>query len=198
MNVIKDRYGSYRGYGRHVQTYLAGYLGAYKNARRVGWERVERLVFVCKGNVCRSPYAEMRAKALSVPAISRGLETSGDTPANPAALRIANERGLDLSGHRSAKYRASDLAPTDLVLTFDPEHFNAIRGSTAPPGSQVSLIGIWGPHPSPLIPDPYGKSDAYFRTCFATIDLRLREILTCLEMPPKAPEPSQGADNNVA
>jgi protein-tyrosine phosphatase len=174
-------------------------LGAYADARRVDWERVERLVFVCKGNVCRSPYAEMRARALNIPSISRGLETSGDTPANPVALRIAKERGLDLSEHRSAKYHPNDLTPTDLVLVFEPEHFTAVGRSLLPTGCQISLIGIWGERPRPLVADPYGKSDAYFQTCFAVIDRRLGAISDRIAASRAAPpKPSPGADNHVA
>ena len=85
------RYGSRRGFVRACRHKLLYMLGVYNNYRRIDWDKIERLVFVCKGNICRSAYAEAVAKSLGVSAISCGLSTKLDAPANADAIEIAND-----------------------------------------------------------------------------------------------------------
>ena len=54
---LRDNYGSRRGFVRTWWHRLRYLLGGYRAYRQVDWNSVERLVFVCKGNICRSAYA---------------------------------------------------------------------------------------------------------------------------------------------
>ena len=54
---IKARYGGVLPYLKLLGSKIAYLLGAYAREREVDWQRVERLVYVCKGNINRSPYA---------------------------------------------------------------------------------------------------------------------------------------------
>jgi protein-tyrosine phosphatase len=178
MNFIRHEYGSHSGYLHHLVARLAAAFGRYDAATRIDWPRVQRLVFVCKGNVCRSPYAEAKARSLGFSAVSCGLETSGGVPANAAALRVAQLRNIDLSKHASKLFDTSALSPNDLVLVFEPAHYEIVQQRAHKTQAQFSLVGLW---PSegvrPLITDPFGKSDQYFQACFAVIDRSLQRMI---------------------
>ena len=53
-----------------------------------------RLVFVCSGNICRSPFAAEYARALGLPSASFGLHADDGAAANPQALAAARRRGI--------------------------------------------------------------------------------------------------------
>ncbi len=76
-----------------------------------------RILFLCTGNSCRSQMAEGWAKHLkadSIEAWSAGIETHG---LNPMAVRVMQEAGVDISGHRSK--HVTELADIhfDFVIT---------------------------------------------------------------------------------
>ena len=70
---IKRNYGRRQGLLRHAGCLVRRLLGFYRPFARVDWGRVERVVFVCQGNICRSPYAEARGREVGLPASSFGL-----------------------------------------------------------------------------------------------------------------------------
>jgi Low molecular weight phosphotyrosine protein phosphatase len=63
------------------------------------WRNCERVVFVCTGNICRSPYAEAAARAHGINAVSCGTHTRTGLPADPVAIREAALRGRDMTAH---------------------------------------------------------------------------------------------------
>ena len=174
--VDVELYGGRRGLLEHVRTRALYAVGAYGSLSEVNWVAVRRLIFVCKGNICRSPYACARVRSLGVPAVSFGLDTSGGGPADPSALRNALLRGIDLSEHRSARLESTHLSAGDLVILFEPTHYSGVRrriGDLTP----VQLLGIWARPLRLHIQDPYGRSDRYFQQCFSVIDESIRELL---------------------
>lgn len=175
MKSIPNGFGSYRAFGKHLGALTRFHLGSYRQAAAVDWGSVERLVFVCKGNVCRSPYAHAKAAALGLRAESFGMDTSGNVPANPVAIRAAARRDVDLSRHRSRLFDRGLIGDADLIMTFEPDHFLALQRS-ATIRAQVSLLGLWSPRRRPFIADPYGKSEAYFDACFDVIDAALSNV----------------------
>lgn len=181
MNLIKHNFGSYRGYLTHLQACVAASLGAYASARNLDLRRVSRLVFVCKGNVCRSPYAEAKAIALGFPAISFGLDTTGGVSANPDAYRAAKTRDVELSAHRSMLFAADALSESDLVLAFQPDHHVLLKQLARSSNAQFSLLGLWAEEGArAYVADPYGKSDKYFDKCFQIIDASVVALVNAL------------------
>jgi low molecular weight protein-tyrosine phosphatase len=85
-----------------------------------------RVAFVCTGNRFRSPLAAAllaaEAEGLAVEIASLGTLDLGPEPALPEAVAIAEELGLDLSGHRAHSIRAGELRGHDLVVGFERKH----------------------------------------------------------------------------
>jgi protein-tyrosine phosphatase len=154
---------------------VAYWLGA-RRYRRVDWKDVRRLVFVCKGNIARSAYGAARARALGFDAVSFGVQTHDDKQADPSAMRVAQDLGLDLSRHRTTSLPSASLRAGDLILTMEPYQARRVHPLAARVGAQVSLLGMWCTQSQPMVFDPYGKSDLVFRQCFDQIDDGLRNI----------------------
>ena len=149
--------------------------GAYREIGGVSWSRVERLVFACKGNICRSAYASAKARSLGVSACSFGLHAVDGAPADPAAIRNAAARLLDLTAHRSTQATTCKMTATDLVVVFEPSQIIEAR-RYGEPGTQFTLLGLWSRPVRPWIQDPYGRSDRYFQRCFSVIDAAVLEF----------------------
>jgi len=171
-----ERYGGRRAFAEHLLSRCKAAVGAYASSTEIDWRTARRLVFVCKGNICRSPYAAARARELGLQAISFGLEADDGTTADPLAVRNALARNLDLSSHRSARLVASGLRQGDVVLLFEPRHLTICRGVCGNVPEGISLLGLWTQPMRPYISDPFGKSDRYFQECFSIIDSALSMI----------------------
>jgi protein-tyrosine phosphatase len=175
--VDVELYGGTRGYLENVRARAFYALGAYRSARDIEWAAVTRLVFVCKGNICRSPYASARARLLGVPAASFGLDAAEGAPADPAAWRSARSRDVDLSAHRSARLESCRITDDDLLVVFEPSQLAEIRRRPSDRTPRVTLLGIWVQPLRPHIEDPYGRSDRYFQRCFSIIDASVAELI---------------------
>jgi len=174
---LNDNYGSWRGFVRTWWAHFHYLLGGYQAYRKVDWDSVERLVFVCKGNICRSAYAEVLAKSLGIDAVSCGLHTKDGLPADDSAIQAAILRGIDLRGHKTKPIEALDPKMNDLFIAMEPwqaEQLRRVYGKE----HECTLLGLWGQPIRPHIQDPYGMSAAYFDSCFNYIEKSLHEILS--------------------
>ena len=176
---VSEQHGRKQAWIRHQATSWLERLGLYSDLRRFDASRVLRLVFVCAGNVCRSRYAEARARELGFEAGSFGLSADGRSPPDAVAVLAARRRGIELVPRASR--RAQDVRPTsgDLLVAMEPHQARALR--RAHPRSQVTLLGLWCRTPRPVLADPYGLSDAYFDTCFCFIDEGVETLVRTVE-----------------
>ena len=71
---IRNNYGSKRGFLRTWKYKTIYQLGGFREYRNIDWDAIERLVFVSKGNICRSAYAEAVARSLDIKAVSCGVQ----------------------------------------------------------------------------------------------------------------------------
>jgi len=132
-----------------------------------------RLLFVCTGNICRSPMAEGIIKVLLSPASDRrilvrsaGTHAADGLSAEPGAMRAARELGADIGGHRSRAIDGSLIAGADLILVMERQQARFIRSMTHVTPDALRLLGEFaGGAGTPEIPDPYGGSFAVYRHC---------------------------------
>ncbi|ORJ63402.1 polysaccharide deacetylase family protein [Geothermobacter hydrogeniphilus] len=148
---------------------LALSLGQYSRFREIDPGRIKRLVFVCRGNVCRSPYAEKVAQRLGFPAVSCGTEVLHSSPAEQMAVRAALMRGEDLSEHMSKSIFDNNFQYTDCLIVMDPSQIQVAQKVADRVNCQVSLLGMWNIQKTPEIYDPYGRSIESFNECFMFI-----------------------------
>lgn len=174
-----ERFGGRRALLTLLGAQAREILGVYRPMRDLDWRSLRRPVFICKGNICRSPYAQARVNALGIDSASFGMDTTDHVPADATAIRIASERGVDLGTHRARQLRGGELGPHDLAIFFEPAHLQAFRGIDS--GCRnVTLLGLWGNTRRPFIADPYGRSTKYFHECFSVIDRSVNAIANLL------------------
>jgi protein-tyrosine phosphatase len=117
-----------------------------------------RVLFVCTGNICRSPTAEAVLRQLAqqvgmdVHAESAG---TGDwhigQPPDERAQHHARGRGYDMSAQRARQVRASDFESFDLIVAMDRGHLGMLQAQ-CPPHHQAKLRLLV---PGRDVPDPY-------------------------------------------
>ena len=169
-SLIRQRYGSPRGMLKVLRTGLDYRLGRIQVTEEIQWPKVQRLVFLCQGNVCRSPCAEAIALQFGVPAVSFGVTTKPGTRVNPIASRIALEMGVDMTEHTSQCFDLAQLREGDLILGMEPAHLSGVSDHLDGRKVQWTLLGLQLPGIKvPYLADPYGLSDAYHRRCFGII-----------------------------
>lgn len=148
------------------------------------------VAFICKGNICRSAYAENRLRKLlledglnEVRVASFGLETTPGKPADCDAIRNAEQLGIDLTIHRTAQ--ADSLDKFDLVLCMEPYQLRKVKSSYPQSKGNAALLGAFvSSQDFPLIiKDPFGGTDEAFKQCFKHIDTALASLAQRLFRP---------------
>ena len=158
-----------------------------------------RVIFVCTGNICRSPMAEVVLRAL---AEQRGLGTrvlsrsagTGDwhlgERADQRTLESLSRRGYDGSAHRAKQFSAASFAENDLIVALDRTHERILRAwaRTDDDEGKVTLLRAFDPHASSMdVPDPYYAGPAMFDSVLAMIETATRGLFSQLEPAVRAP-----------
>lgn len=174
---IKNRYGSKRGLLRYVNYELLRMLGAYRRFKKIDYTAVTRLVFVCKGNICRSSLAEAVARKQGVPSISFGLDTRGNAPADPRAIAWAAANGYDLRQHITVRVDQYQPQAGDLLVGMEPQHAYELAQRFAQAPVQITVLGLWLPRPFAYLHDPYNTNARYFDRCEQLVDLAVQVVV---------------------
>jgi protein-tyrosine phosphatase len=134
-----------------------------------------RIVFVCLGNICRSPTVEGVARQLAqreAPQLQLEFDSAGTAdyhcgdPPDKRSQAAALARGYDLSALRARQLVAEDFRRFDLLLAMDKANLSDMQ-AIAPPGFAVRAQLFLDYAPDSLlraVPDPYYGGSADFET----------------------------------
>lgn len=131
-----------------------------------------RVLFVCLGNICRSPLAEGIFKA-RVEALDRADEFIVDSAStsgwhdgklpDQGSIDIAKKRGLDITDQRSRKLKEDDFEGFDWIVGMDESNLENIRLVRAPKNGQLLKIGeFYAKEPNKCVPDPWQQGEDAF------------------------------------
>ncbi len=99
-----------------------------RNAAAIRIREIDRLVFVCKGNICRSSFAEAVARSKGWPAESFGLDVERSQSADEEANKVALMLGVDMTDHGSRSIHDAVFSPGDCLVAMEPEQLVALQG----------------------------------------------------------------------
>jgi len=166
MAAINARFGSLRGAARLAL--------AYPQNRFLGLSRppcdptaVNRLVFVCRGNISRSAFAQGLARKMGIASHSFGLLAESGIRADPVAIAIAREFSVDLTDHRSTSVSDFCVLNGDLLLAMEVRQMTQIATHAHLADQPRQLLGQFCG--TPHLHDPFTLSPEYYRQCFARI-----------------------------
>jgi protein-tyrosine-phosphatase len=140
------------------------------------------ILFVCAGNLCRSPMAEGTLKTMlrtdSHDTLCRvrsaGTWTQDGLGASPLAVEAMEEMGIDITDHRTHHLTAQDMAAASLVIVMARSHSEALRAEFPKARHKIVLL-------SELAGEMHDVSDPYssdslelYRQCASEIDRLLR------------------------
>lgn len=148
-------------------------FGRYRPLLRIDFDRIERLVFVCQGNVCRSPFGDGVAKRLGIASESCGLSVLRRRPPPSTATAAARLRNIDISSHYSQPITDLKLSATDCIIAMEPRHLEKLAGVPGFRECQTTLLGLWNAPAIVAIRDPYGADLDTFSECYRLIESSL-------------------------
>ena len=173
---LKSKYGGKKGY---VKYWFYFVMYSLKNKQiDVRWSNVKRIIYICRGNICRSPYAAHYSQQLGINSSSYGLQVTQSRSAYATAIKVAKRRNVNLSAHTSTSISSYKHQMGDLFVVFEPHHVHQLKQRKIHLETPIILLGHYHPekHIS-YIHDPYGKEESYFDQCFSVIEKSMQQIL---------------------
>jgi low molecular weight protein-tyrosine phosphatase len=151
-----------------------------------------RVLFVCLGNICRSPTAEgvlRQLVAQRAPNLSIEIDSAGTAdyhvgaPPDPRSQRAALRRGIDISGLRARQVTQDDFARFDLILAMDRDNLRELE-AMKPLDSHASLRLFLDYAPESNlrdVPDPYYRDAGAFEEVLDLTSAAARGLVASLE-----------------
>jgi protein-tyrosine phosphatase len=148
-----------------------------------------RVLFVCLGNICRSPLAEgvfrhlVREHALEehfhIDSAGTGAWHVGEPP-DPRSREVAERHGVGLDGQRARQVRDQDFAEFDYIVAMDRQNLKALERLRVRSGGEAEVLLLRDHDPAPgdgEVPDPYYGGPRGFDDVFEMIRRSAAEFL---------------------
>ena len=162
---------------------------------------ISSILFVCLGNICRSPLAEGVFRAvwaergrgrdmLLDSAATSGWEV-GSAP-DPRSIAVAMRHGIDISGQRARKVRREDFSRFDLILGMDRSNVADLK-ALAPARDRVHLFLEFAHGQARDVPDPYYDGPEAFAEVYRMIREASEALATRLAARASLPDSGQAS-----
>jgi protein-tyrosine phosphatase len=167
--------------------------GRRQAARRRLRERpLQTVLFMCEGNIYRSPYAAVCLTAL-VPAARRDtmrIASAGfvgpNRPSPPDAQALARTQGLDLGPHRSRLIDAQIVADSELIVVMEARQARVLRERFGVSGDRLLILGDLDPQVGEgrTIADPWKSPETVLEGSYRRVERCVRALAELLSSPP--------------
>jgi protein-tyrosine phosphatase len=153
---------------------------------------VRSIVFVCLGNICRSPFASallaLRLAAdgnTTITAVSAGLRTTQAARSPVEACAAAAPYGIALDTHTPEQLTPQMIAGADMIIVMELAQFTHLRASYPACTDRIFLLSLWddeaaGAHARYNITDPFGQPIDAFHECYLRIARVVDRLLPLL------------------
>jgi protein-tyrosine-phosphatase len=146
--------------------------------------RPRSILFVCHGNICRSPFAAAAFSRACPPHLSERITVAsagfiGPDRSPPSNALTASARlGIEMVHHRSSLLTSARLQAADLVVVMSAEQGRGIRNRLRSTSVRVLVLGDLDPLPITrrTITDPWGRSESAFEAAYDRIERCAREL----------------------
>jgi protein-tyrosine phosphatase len=152
--------------------------------------QIESMLFVCKGNICRSPFAALRASQLlqqarkPVRCVSAGITATQAARPPEEAAEAALAFGCSLADHEPLRLTREMIDASDLIVVMEAEQLVLLRQRYPHAIGRLFLLSLidegWRGYARYNIADPFGCELAAFRSCYARIDAALATLVSIL------------------
>ncbi|MCW3848552.1 low molecular weight phosphotyrosine protein phosphatase [Sphingomonas sp. LB-2] len=147
------------------------------------------ILFVCLGNICRSPLAEA---AMRDAAARAGLEIMVDSagtgewhvghPPDERAVAVAARHGIDISSYKARQVRGEDFRSFDHILALDPQNLRDLR-KIAPSDTSARLALLLDHVPGRMgegVSDPYYQDDIAFELVWRDVSVAAEALVAVM------------------
>ena len=158
------------------------------------------VLFLCQGNVCRSPFAERYFRKVTgdgniggIRSSSAGLDVQMSAPPPDLAVKVARTLAVDLTDHRSKPVTADMIEESDMIFVVEHRQAALLRRTFPGHDPKIFLLPMFDTGPLPAwdyglrynIPDPYGKPEKDFLECFRKIESSIDGFLSRSDLHPR-------------
>jgi len=162
--------------GRRISHHVAVARARRRHGRLCGAKtsadrQVSSVLFVCLGNICRSPFAAEAARSRlgGIAVASGGFHADEGRPSPRHVVETARTLAIDMSACRSVRLTPERVAAADLILCMDVTNLRQLAIEYPSALSRATLLGLFRPQGPAQINDPFGLSPATTRMVFVQI-----------------------------
>jgi protein-tyrosine phosphatase len=174
----------------YLKLHLSRALGMKSVMRPILPAQVHSVLFVCNGNILRSPMAaELLRKRLadshvtSIAVHSAGIAAAPGRRADPRALEASLRFGVSLENHRTQPVTAELISAADVTFVMDYRNEAEVLARAPEVKGRVLVLGTFDKHWRPgkdEISDPYGGDVAEVARCYETIQACVHQLASIL------------------